>query len=154
MMPSLELKIPPPAVALLCAAGMWAIAHYSAPYVLSPAMRWALVAIYAVLGAAFDFAGLLAFRQSKTTINPLHPEKSSTLVSHGIYRVTRNPMYCGMASLLLAWAAYLQSPLSVFGVLVFIGYITQFQIKPEERMLEALFGDEYSRYCARVRRWL
>jgi len=154
MMPSLELKIPPPAVALLCAAGMWAIAHYSAPYVLSPVMRWALVAIYAVLGAAFDFAGLLAFRQSKTTINPLHPEKSSTLVSHGIYRVTRNPMYCGMASLLLAWAAYLQSPLSVFGVLVFIGYITQFQIKPEERMLEALFGDEYSRYCARVRRWL
>lgn len=154
MMPSLELKIPPPAVALLCAAGMWAIAHYSAPYVLSPVMRWALVAIYAILGAAFDFAGLLAFRQSKTTINPLHPEKSSTLVSHGIYRVTRNPMYCGMASLLLAWAAYLQSPLSVFGVLVFIGYITQFQIKPEERMLEALFGDEYSRYCARVRRWL
>lgn len=154
MMPSLELKIPPPAVALLCAAGMWAIAHYSAPYVLSPAMRWALVAIYAVLGAAFDFAGLLAFRQSKTTINPLHPEKSSTLVSHGIYRVTRNPMYCGMASLLLAWAAYLQSPLSVLGVLVFIGYITQFQIKPEERVLEKLFGEEFSRYKTQVRRWL
>ncbi|MBP6534834.1 MAG: isoprenylcysteine carboxylmethyltransferase family protein [Arenimonas sp.] len=154
MMPSLELKIPPPIVALLCAAGMWAIANHSAPYVLSPAMRWALVAIYAVLGAAFDFAGLLAFRQSKTTIHPMHPEKSSALVTHGIYRITRNPMYCGMASLLLAWAAYLQSPLSVFGVLVFIGYITQFQIKPEERMLEKLFGDDFSRYRMQVRRWL
>lgn len=154
MMPSLELKIPPPAVALLCAAGMWAIAHYSFPYVLSPAMRWALVAIYAALGAAFDFAGLLAFRQSRTTVNPLHPEKSSALVTHGIYRITRNPMYCGMASFLLAWAAYLQSPLSVLGVLAFIGYITRFQIKPEERMLEKLFGGEFTAYRQRVRRWL
>ena len=154
MMPSLELKIPPPAVALLCAAGMWAIAHYSFPYALSPAMRWALVAIYAVLGAAFDFAGLLAFRQSRTTFNPLHPEKSSALVTHGIYRITRNPMYCGMASFLLAWAAYLQSPLSVIGVLAFIGYITRFQIRPEERMLEKLFGGEFTAYRQRVRRWL
>lgn len=154
MMPSLELKIPPPAVALLCAAGMWAIAHSSFPYALSPAMRWALVAIYAVLGAAFDFAGLLAFRQSRTTVNPLHPEKSSALVTHGIYRITRNPMYCGMASFLLAWAAYLQSPLSVIGVLAFIGYITRFQIKPEERMLEKLFGGEFTAYRQRVRRWL
>ncbi len=150
----LELKIPPPVIALLCAAGMWAIAHNSVPYVLSPAMRWALVAIYALLGVTFDFAGLLAFRQSKTTINPLHPEKSSALVSHGIYRITRNPMYCGMAALLLAWAAYLQSPLSVAGVLLFIGYITQFQIKPEERMLTGIFGDAFIQYQQRVRRWL
>jgi protein-S-isoprenylcysteine O-methyltransferase Ste14 len=153
-MPSLELKIPPPIVALLCAAGMWVIAQYTFPYFLSPAMRWALVAIYALLGAAFDFAGLLAFRQSKTTIHPMHPENSSTLVTHGIYRITRNPMYCGMASFLLAWAAYLQSPLSVLGVLVFIGYITRFQIKPEERVLHKLFGGEFAAYCVRVRRWL
>jgi len=153
-MPTLELKIPPPIVALLCAAGMWVIAHYTFPYFLSPAMRWALVAIYALLGAAFDFAGLLAFRQSKTTIHPMHPENSSTLVTHGIYRITRNPMYCGMASFLLAWAAYLQSPLALLGVLLFMAYITQFQIKPEERMLEKLFGGEFAAYCGRVRRWL
>lgn len=153
-MPSLELKIPPPVVALLCAAGMWAIAHYTFPYFLSPPMRWALVVIYILLGAAFDFAGLLAFRQSKTTIHPMHPENSSALVSHGIYRITRNPMYCGMASFLLAWAAYLESPLSVVGVLVFIGYITHFQIKPEERMLEKLFGEQFRRYKTQVRRWL
>lgn len=150
----LELKIPPPVIALLCAGIMWVIAHYTFVYFLSPVMRWSLVAIYAILGAAFDFAGLLAFRQRKTTINPLHPEKSNALVSHGIYRITRNPMYCGMASLLLAWAAYLQSPLSVFGVLLFIGYITQFQIKPEEKILMTLFGDTYAQYQLRVRRWL
>jgi protein-S-isoprenylcysteine O-methyltransferase Ste14 len=153
-MPTLELKIPPPIVALLCAAGMWVIAHYTFPYFLAPAMRWALVAIYALLGAAFDFAGLLAFRQSKTTIHPMHPENSSTLVTHGIYRITRNPMYCGMASFLLAWAAYLESPLSVLGVMAFVLYITRFQIKPEERMLDKLFGEDFKRYKTQVRRWL
>ncbi len=150
----LELKTPPPIVTLLCAVGMWVIAHYTFPYFLSPAMRWGLVAIYALLGTAFSLGGVLAFRRSKTTIHPMHPENSSTLVTYGIYRVTRNPMYCGMAALLLAWAATLQSPLSVFVVAVFVLYITQFQIKPEERALEKLFGDEFRRYASQVRRWL
>lgn len=150
----LELKIPPPLVALLCAAGMWVIAHYTFPYFLSPAMRWILVAIYTLLSLAFSIGGVLDFRRSKTTIHPMHPENASALVTYGIYRLTRNPMYCGMASLLLAWAAYLQSPLSVFGVLMFIGYINQFQIKPEERALEKLFGEDFKRYKTQVRRWL
>ena len=110
MVRALELKIPPPLVALLCAAGMWFIAQHTLPYFLSPAMRWALVAIYVVLGIAFSLGGVLAFRQSKTTIHPMHPENASALVTYGIYRITRNPMYCGMATLLLAWAAFLQSP--------------------------------------------
>ena len=151
---TLELKIPPPIVALLCATGMWLIAHYTIPYFFSPAMRWSLIVIYAVLGMAFSIGGVLAFRRSKTTIHPMHPENSSALVTYGIYRITRHPMYCGMASLLLAWAAYLQSPFSVLGIVVFVLYITQFQIKPEERMLEKLFGDEFKHYKSRVRRWL
>lgn len=153
-MTTLQLKIPPPAVALLCAAGMWLIAGHTLPYLLSPAMRWALVAIYAVLGMAFSLGGVFAFRQSRTTIHPMHPENTSSLVTHGIYRITRNPMYCGMASLLLAWAAYLQSPFSVLGIAVFVLYITRFQIKPEERMLEKLFGEAFLRYKNSVRRWL
>ena len=150
----LELRVPPPLVALLCAAGMWFIAHYTFPYFLSPAMRWSLVTIYAVLGVAFSLGGVLAFRHSKTTIHPLHPEKASALVTYGIYRLSRNPMYCGMAALLLAWTAFLQSPLSLLGVVVFVLYITQFQIKAEERALEKLFGDEFRRYRTLVRRWL
>lgn len=150
----LELKIPPPLIALLCATGMWLTADATLPYPLSAAMRWALVAIYAALGAAFIVAGLLAFRQRRTTVHPMHPENASTLVTHGVYRITRNPMYCGMAALLLAWAAYLQSPFSVLGVAVFALYITQFQIKPEERILQRLFGAEFARYKSQVRRWL
>ena len=151
---ALELKIPPPVVALLCAAGMWFIAHYTFPYFLSPAMRWSLVAIYALLGVAFSLGGVLAFRRSKTTIHPMHPENASALVTYGIYRLTRNPMYCGMASLLLSWAAFLESPLSLLGVVVFVLYITRFQIKPEERALEKRFGEDFKRYRTQVRRWL
>lgn len=151
---ALELKIPPPLVALLCAAGMWVIAHYTFPYFLSPAMRWILVAIYTLLGLTFSIGGVLAFRRSKTTIHPMHPENTSALVTYGIYRLTRNPMYCGMASLLLAWAGILESPLSVIGVVVFVLYITRFQIKPEERVLEELFGEDFKRYKTQARRWL
>lgn len=150
----LELKIPPPVVALLCATGMWTLAQYTPAYLTAPVLKWILVGFFILVGAAFDIGGLIEFRRHKTTINPLRPEKSSALVSGGIYKITRNPMYCGMAALLLAWAAYLQSPLSVTGVLVFIGYITQFQIKPEERMLTGIFGDAFIEYQKRVRRWL
>lgn len=150
----LKLKIPPPLVALFCALCMWQAAPLLPAYTLSLAMRWLLVAIYLLLGASFILSALFAFRQQATTANPMHPEQSSALVVHGVYRISRNPMYCGMAALLLAWAAYLQSPLSVLGVLAFIGYITQFQIKPEEQALAARFGDGFQRYRERVRRWL
>ena len=76
------------------------------------------------------------------------------LVTSGVYRYTRNPMYLGMACLLLAWAVYLQNPLALLGVPLFMAYITQFQIKPEERMLVKLFGDAFIRYRQQVRRWL
>ena len=109
---------------------------------------------WVVLAVAMAVAAnsVLRFRRAGTGVRPFTP--ATTLVATGAFRWTRNPMYCGMASFLLAWAAYLQSPLSVIGVLAFIGYITRFQIKPEERMLEKLFGGEFTAYRQRVRRWL
>ena len=99
-------------------------------------------------------SGILAFRASRTTINPLKPERSSSLVVGGIYRITRNPMYVGMAFLLLAWAVHLSAWLSFTGILAFVLYITRFQIRPEERALQRIFGEAFNAYCARVRRWL
>jgi len=107
-----------------------------------------------VAGAAFDLSGLLAFRASRTTINPLQPQRASALVVGGVYRFTRNPMYVGMALFLLAWAVYLSAVLPFLGPLLFALYITRFQIQPEERVLKALFGAGYLAYAARVRRWL
>lgn len=150
----LDHKIPPPVVGALVAAAMWAVADAGPQFPLSPQVKYAAMAIFIAAGAAFDLLGLIAFHQSRTTINPLRPERTTTLVTTGIYRITRNPMYVGMAFLLLAWAVYLSALLPLAGVLLFRLYITRFQIEPEERVLQGIFGEEFVNYASRVRRWL
>ncbi len=150
----LDHRIPPPVVGALLAAAMWAIAPLGPQFALSALARIIPVALLVVAGAAFDLLGLVAFRAFRTTVNPLRPERASALVTGGVYRVTRNPMYVGMALLLVAWAIYLSSLLPFAGPIVFVLYITRFQIEPEERVLRNMFGEAYSAYAARVRRWL
>ena len=151
----LELKIPPPLVAIAVAGGMYAAASLLSPLLsLPPGLRVGAALALAGVGASFDLAGLLAFRKAKTTVNPLTPNKSATVVTTGVYKLTRNPMYLGLALMLLALAVYLASPWALLGPLVFAAYITRFQIVPEERILTARFGTAYSAYCAQVRRWL
>jgi protein-S-isoprenylcysteine O-methyltransferase Ste14 len=150
----LELKIPPPLVAIAAAAVMWAISRAGSPIQL-PIVPQAFVAVaLVVIGFAFDIAGLMAFRRARTTVNPMKPELVSSFVSSGIYRVTRNPMYVGLVFILLAWAVYLASPWSLLGLPGFMLYTGRFQIQPEERFLQDRFGDEYRAYTRRVRRWL
>lgn len=153
-MHKLELKIPPPAVALLLAAAMWGLGRLMPLLELAPAMRMTVASLIAVAGLGFDLAGVIAFSRAKTTVNPLRPDKTATVVTSGIYRITRNPMYVGMALILLAWAVFLSSAWALLGPLVFVLYITRFQIKPEERALAARFGRSYADYLASVRRWL
>ena len=153
-MPSLDHKIPPPVVGILVAAAMWGVSAIGPQFPIAPAPKYAVAAILVVAGIALDLLGLVAFRASRTTINPLKPERTSALVTGGVYRVTRNPMYVGMGLLLLAWAVYLSALLPFAGPAIFVVYITRFQIQPEERVLKGIFGVEYSTYTARVRRWL
>ena len=153
-MPSLDLKVPPPAVALVVALAMWWVSRYGLLEGVPLAWRVGAALVVAAVGAAFDVAGILAFGRAKTTVNPMKPEKSAALVNTGVFRITRNPMYVGMVFILLAWAVYLASPWALFGPPLFAAYITRFQIKPEERVLAARFGDEFASYTARVRRWL
>jgi len=150
----LELRIPPPIVALVIAAGMWAVAHVAPNLQMSELIRLVLTTALGVLGAAVALGGVISFRRAKTTVNPLKPETSATLVSTGVYSFTRNPMYLGMALVLLAWAAYLSSIWSLLGPVLFALYITRFQIIPEERVLDRLFGTPFAEYKKRVRRWL
>ena len=149
----LELKIPPPVVGLLCALAMWA-AGPTVDWSGLSWLHWALGLTWVGTGLGLDMLGLLAFRRAKTTINPLMPGKSSSLVASGIYRLTRNPMYVGMALVLCGWAVLLAHVGSVLGPVVFVAYITRFQILPEERFMAAKFGDAFDAYCAQVRRWL
>lgn len=150
----LENRIPPPAVGALVAAAMWGVSTLGPQLPLTSLPKYGLVAVLGVAGLSFDALGILAFRRARTTINPLKPQRTSAMVTGGVYRVTRNPMYLGMALLLLAWAVHLWALLPFAGLLIYVLYITQFQIKPEERVLQGIFGEAYTSYAARVRRWV
>lgn len=153
-MQALEHKIPPPAVGALIALLMWSVAGVEPSFALPATPRIAVTVLLAAAGLTFDVLGLIAFVRAKTTVNPLQPGKSSSLVTSGVYRVTRNPMYVGMALLLGAWAVHLGALWPFAGPLLFVLYINRFQIAPEERVLTGLFGAAYTDYMRRVRRWL
>lgn len=150
----LELKVPPPVVALLLGLVAWWLAPQGLAIAWPEWLRQGLAAALLLTGVSLDFSGLVAFVLRHTTINPLRPRRSSALVTTGIYRVTRNPMYLGLVCLLSAWAVWLSALLPWAAPVLFVLYITRFQIRPEERVLTELFGQPYTDYTQRVRRWL
>jgi protein-S-isoprenylcysteine O-methyltransferase Ste14 len=152
-MRALELKVPPPVAGLLVAALMWAVSAWPPVFPLPQSVRLILAGALAVIGVGFDILGLLAFFRRRTTINPLRPARASALVMGGIYRITRNPMYVGMAFLLTGWAVWLGALWPFLGPVLLVAYLTRFQIVPEERILRSKFS-EFEAYAARVRRWL
>ena len=151
-MKNLELKIPPAIVFLICALTMWGIARLlsfgALPHL--PALAIAVAGI----GVGVGLAALWSFRKARTTVNPLDPSQATHFVSEGVYQLSRNPMYVGLACCLLAWAIWLSYLLTWIGIPLFIIYMTRFQIIPEERVLKLKFGKEYENYCLKVRRWL
>ncbi|MCJ7451229.1 MAG: isoprenylcysteine carboxylmethyltransferase family protein [Steroidobacteraceae bacterium] len=153
-MRALELKVPPMLLAMLLLVAMWGLS-WCVPHLAIPAeARVAAALLISAAGGSFITLGVFAFRRFRTTVDPTRPGKTTSFVSSGVYRVTRNPMYLGALMLLVAWAIFLAAPWAFSGPVFFFLYINRFQIKPEERILAGLFGEEYSRYVARVRRWL
>ena len=150
---SLELRIPPPAVAAVAALAMWGIAT-AVPHGTALPARIAGAWIIAALGIAIAASGVIAFRHARTTINPTKPDTSSSLVCGGVFRITRNPMYLGLLLLLFSFAIYLSSVWALPILPLFAAYIDRFQIAPEERVLSRLFGADYATYKAKVRRWI
>jgi protein-S-isoprenylcysteine O-methyltransferase Ste14 len=150
----LENRIPPVAVALLCALLMWLSAPYLSPIEARASLRLAGTATLLIVGLTVALAGVLSFRAARTTVNPHQPQRASSLVVSGIFRYSRNPMYLGLALLLVAWAVWLLRPPLVLGVVLFVLYMNRFQIAPEERAMERIFGEDYVGYRRRVRRWL
>ena len=125
-MRSLEALVPPPVVAVVVAAAMWGIASVTPLLQVPTAVRLAACVTFAVVGLAFSVAGMVAFRRERTTTNPMRPEAASSLVSSGIYRVTRNPMYVGVLLDLIAWAVFLSSAWALLGPLAFVLYVGRF----------------------------
>lgn len=115
--------------------------------------RLLLLKILVVLALLVEGISLFQFIKARTTIDPRAPAKSSRLVTNGVYKISRNPMYLALLLLLLAFGLWLGNVFNTLLAAGFVSYMNAFQIVPEEKALVKLFGKEYQQYCIQVRRW-
>lgn len=149
-----ELKIPPLLVFVIFAGLMW----------LTPLafelekvhLQYNHIYLFSFLSLALIilFISAYSFKKAHTTVNPIKPNNSSSLVTTGIYRFTRNPMYVSFTLLLISWGVFLATMETLVFIPLFIAYINFFQIIPEEKALLGIFGQPYSDYKNKVRRWV
>ena len=99
-------------------------------------------------------AAVRSFKNQNTTINPIKIEKASSLVVSGVFRFSRNPMYLGMMFILFGLTLMFNLIGGIIFTLIFMLFITTFQIKPEEKAMEKIFGEEFTKYKKDVRMWL
>jgi len=139
---------------LVAGALMWALDRWLplAHWIDPPWNRMGAVPV--ALGIAVAAAALARLPQAQTTANPVDLSKSSRLVTDGIFRVSRNPMYLGLSLLLIGWALWLGNATPWFIPPLFAILITRVQIIPEEQALGRLFGEQYFAYRRRAARWL
>ena len=130
-MNALALKVPPVAQVIITAAAMYGVSKMVPALTFSLNGSTALAVGLGMMGMSLGVMGVTQFRKAQTTPNPQALEKVSSLVTSGIYRYSRNPMYLGLVLILLGWAFYLSHFLSFVLLPVFILYMTRFQIQPE-----------------------
>ncbi len=153
-MPDLALKVPPVAQFIIIVLAMYGVSRMSIALHFSLAGSTWFAIIFAAIGLGLGAMGVAEFKKAQTTANPQAPEKVSALVTSGVYQYTRNPMYLGLTIILCGWGLYLSS-LLVFGlIVVFILYISRFQIQAEEQVMAQKFGSPYQDYLIQVRRWI
>ena len=147
----MQTKIPPPIVLAICLLTLFLLRDLWGEF------HFALQALPSIVIISFGFfiafASSRLFRKQGTTINPMNPETASVLVTKGMFRMTRNPMYLGMALVIIGTSVWLGSYFGGVIVASFVAYIHFFQILPEEQALQKSFGEDYEHYCGKVRRW-
>ncbi len=150
----LDNRIPPPIVTVVTGVAMAAVAFVAPATPLPALVRYGALGVVMLVGGVFGGRAFAAFAKAKTTINPVAIDKASSLVTTGIYGLSRNPMYVGLAALLVALALAEGNLWLLLGPLFFVAFTTRFQIVPEEQAMLAKFGGAYAAYRRRVRRWL
>ncbi|MDG2007009.1 MAG: isoprenylcysteine carboxylmethyltransferase family protein [Alphaproteobacteria bacterium] len=148
----MKTKIPPPIIALICI-----FINYLSTYLINP-IKFPNIEIIGglilLLGVVTAVLATLLFKKDKTTVNPRNPEKTTTLVTNGIFSITRNPMYLGLFFSISSTILFFGSWFGIIILMFFVWYINKFQIIPEEEAMEKLFGGKYSEYRQKVRRWI
>jgi protein-S-isoprenylcysteine O-methyltransferase Ste14 len=150
----LENRVPPPLVVVLIGVAMAVIAWFSPAVEIGSTVRFVGGGVAIVLGGLVVVTGARTFWQHKTTINPVDLESASALVTTGVFRYSRNPMYVGFTMVLVGWAVFLAAPWAFVGPVAFVLFTNRFQIMPEEQVMRAKFGQAYDDYRAQVRRWV
>ena len=148
----MKTKIPPPFIALICI-----LINYLSTYLINPIKfpsTEIIGGLILFLGVATSMLATLLFRKDKTTVNPMNPEETTTLVTTGIFSVTRNPMYLGSFLSISSTVLFFGSWFGIIILMFFVWFITKFQIIPEEEAIEKLFGNKYDEYRQNVRRWI
>lgn len=153
-MNNLELKVPPPVLALIFFAIIWVASRQlpSLAFDMPGSHYWGIG--LAGTGIILALAGVIEFRKAETTVNPTKPSTTSAMVTSGVYRLSRNPMYLGLLFVLTGWATALSHVLAFLFLPAFVAYLNRFQITPEERVLSAKFGEAFATYTQAVRKWL
>ena len=149
----LELKVPPVILVAITAIAMWLTGVALPWFSMSNNYRAPLAAVVLLAGLGITLSGVRTFASARTTVSPLDPSSTQSLVTTGVYRWTRNPMYVGFVLILVAWGVWLSAVTSIAWVVLFAWYLQRFQILPEERALRSKFGATFEDYARRVRRW-
>jgi len=145
-------RILPPTYLLVAILLVLAI-HFAFPLQKIVPVPWNLLGIVPLAcGVALNLIADKAFHQAKTTVKPF--EESAALLTTGVFRITRNPMYLGYVLILIGVALIVRSVTPYTFIVVFAVLMDQVFIRVEEQMLEQTFGPAWSAYTARVRRWI
>ena len=148
----MNTKIPPPIVTATFGLIIYFSKSFSPVYSFENSNM--ISVIFLLFGLGIFSAAVQSFKKHKTTINPLSPDKASSLVNSGIFSYSRNPMYLGMLLILLAVSFKFNISGGLFISFLFKIYITRFQIIPEEKAMAKLFGEEFISYKNQTRRWV
>ena len=153
-MDRLETRVPPPVWALVFAGIILGISTLDLGWEVAGGGA-AVGVLVGVVGLFIAALGVVDVVGEGTTIDPHDPSKTTTLVTKGVYRFSRNPMYLGMAVVLLGLGLGLEDPFAaIVGVAGFVVTITRLQIVPEERALLKRFPKAYPKFQERTRRWI
>ena len=148
----MKKRIPPPLIAMLCVLIIFLSKSIFPSFVFSYKLQLGI--FVSTIGFLLLIISIKSFIDNKTTINPLNLKKSTYLVTSGVFRFSRNPMYLGMLLFLLGTAIILNIIGGLIISILFIFYMNFFQIIPEEMALQNLFGKNYRNYRKTVRRWI
>ena len=150
-----ETKVPPVVWGLVAAIVVWGVDQAGVDSLLEANFFRFVGLALAVVGVVYAAVAVAGFASVGTTVNPHAIDRASVLVTDGVFRYTRNPMYLGMLFVIVGWGLNRGSLIAlIVGAGVFVATMTVAQIKPEERKMTELFGDDYVQWCRQVRRWM